>query len=120
MFYTLNENIRLVGYQKLPYVAVFRNTGKVEFINKEAFDVLSMCNGKIDFDLSLITDRMREVVKILELNHAVIPSEKPTEISKNQEYHYYDNRYIRTAHWSITGRCNYKCKHCYMSAPDPL
>ncbi|WP_289466325.1 radical SAM protein, partial [Klebsiella pneumoniae] len=27
-------------------------------------------------------------------------------------------RYIRTAHWSITGRCNYRCKHCYMSAPD--
>ncbi len=28
------------------------------------------------------------------------------------------NRFVRTAHWSITGKCNYRCRHCYMSAPD--
>lgn len=118
MFYRLNDNLRLAGWQKLPYAVVFKGTGQVEFLNKEAFDVISMCNGKVDFDLPLISDRMRKIVKTLEFNSAVIPSEKPSEINKDQEYRFYDNRYISTAHWSITGRCNCKCKHCYMSAPD--
>lgn len=25
---------------------------------------------------------------------------------------------IQSVHWSVTGHCNLKCKHCYMSAPD--
>ncbi|MFH1513375.1 MAG: radical SAM protein, partial [Bacillota bacterium] len=25
---------------------------------------------------------------------------------------------IQGAHWSVTGRCNLKCRHCYMNAPQ--
>ncbi len=39
-------------------------------------------------------------------------------LAPDQEYRQYQNRFIRTAHWSITGKCNYKCRHCYMSAPE--
>ncbi|MBQ6774031.1 MAG: radical SAM protein [Synergistaceae bacterium] len=26
--------------------------------------------------------------------------------------------YVNRAAWSITGKCNYKCRHCYLPAPD--
>lgn len=46
--------------------------------------------------------------------------ERATErgIAPEQSYRLYSNRFIQTLHWSITGRCNYRCQHCYMSAPD--
>ena len=25
---------------------------------------------------------------------------------------------MQTVHWSVTGRCNYRCKHCFMSVPE--
>ena len=25
---------------------------------------------------------------------------------------------LRLVHWAITGRCNYRCRHCFMSAPE--
>lgn len=38
-------------------------------------------------------------------------------ISKEQKYKKYDSRFIKKVHWSMTGRCNYKCRHCLISAP---
>jgi sulfatase maturation enzyme AslB (radical SAM superfamily) len=35
-----------------------------------------------------------------------------------QKYRLYNNRYMKSAMWSITGRCNYRCKHCYLYAGD--
>ncbi len=54
----------------------------------------------------------------IEKNGVISRCEKGDAISLEQEYKCYPARYIRTAHWSVTGKCNYRCKHCYMSAPD--
>ena len=35
-----------------------------------------------------------------------------------QKSRYCDNRYFPAANWSITGRCNYNCKHCFMAADN--
>lgn len=37
-----------------------------------------------------------------------------TELQKPKTFHF---DYVRSIHWSITGKCNLRCKHCYMSAP---
>ena len=36
--------------------------------------------------------------------------------SENQKYRKYPNPYFECVHWAVTGRCNYRCRHCYMSA----
>ena len=36
---------------------------------------------------------------------------------EEQRYHAYPARYRRNVHWSITGTCNLRCRHCFMSAP---
>src|SRR5699024_10246901 len=36
----------------------------------------------------------------------------------DQYYRYYSNRYVKMVFWSVTGRCNYRCRHCYIDGPD--
>ncbi len=118
MFYRLKENFVLRGWEKLPYAGVDTKTGRVIFINKKEFDAISLCDGEVDLDLPFISDEMKKLVAMIEKNGIVEAFETPHPILAKQRYRLYPNRYIRTAHWSITGKCNYKCKHCYMSAPD--
>ena len=79
---------------------------------------LQLCNGQIDLSLPLISQEIRDMIPILEKKGIVEACEPGEAIAPEQEYKCYPARYIRTAHWSITGHCNYRCKHCYMSAPD--
>ncbi|MCD8348395.1 MAG: hypothetical protein LUD16_10730 [Lachnospiraceae bacterium] len=85
--------------------------------NKEEFQALELCNGKIDCDGALIPQKLREIIHTAKEEGLVVPCEYGDGISKDQEYRRYDNRFIQTTHWSITGKCNYRCRHCYMSAP---
>ncbi|MBR2676996.1 MAG: radical SAM protein [Solobacterium sp.] len=38
-------------------------------------------------------------------------------LTEKQRYHAYPARYRKNAHWSLTGACNMRCRHCFMSAP---
>lgn len=79
---------------------------------------LEFCNGKINMSLSVINEEIRKMLPVLIKNGIIEQCEAGDSILPEQEYRLYPSRYIRTAHWSVTGRCNYRCKHCYMSAPD--
>lgn len=117
MYYKLNPQFMLRGWQKLPY-AVMRKGGGVIFINEKEMQALQLCNGKIDVSMPLIPQELRDMLPLIEKNGVISPCEKGDCLAPEQEYKLYPARYIRTAHWSITGKCNYRCKHCYMSAPD--
>ncbi len=119
MYFKLKPGLCLRGWEKLPYALVDRNhKNHTVFILKNEFDALSLCNGRIDTDLPLISDSIRDLIGKMKEAGAVEPCEAGDSITEDQEYHLYPCRYIRTVHWSITGRCNYRCRHCYMSAPD--
>lgn len=118
MFYQLAPQYLLRGWEKLPTGVVDTRTGKTLFTNNETMKVLKLCDGKIDFSLPLVDEKYREIAAALCEKNIVLPCEKPRAILPVQEYRSFANRYISMAHWSITGRCNYRCKHCYMSAGD--
>lgn len=118
MYYLLDEKYMLRGYEKLPYCLVKRPYNDIIFFNGKAFHALEMCDGTIDLSLPLITDESRETVRQLEEKGIVHACDTPSKLKEGQAYKKYGNRYIRTAHWSITGKCNFRCKHCYMSALD--
>ena len=118
MYYLLEDRYLLRGWELLPYAVVDTKTGRALFITAQEMDALKLCNGKIDTALPLIPKEIRDMLPRIEKN-GFIRAAKPGEtISPEQEYRKYPARYIRTAHWSVTGYCNYRCKHCYMSAPD--
>ena len=118
MFYKLHEKLLLRGWEKLPYAVVEKGVRRPMFIGAKEMQALQLCNGEIDTDLPLIDKEIREIVALAAQRGLVAPCERGDRINPEQEYRLYPARYIRTAHWSITGHCNYRCKHCYMSAPD--
>ncbi len=120
MFYKLNDGILLRGWKLLPYAVVDRKSGAAGFLGKSAFEAARMATGTINYDLPLISPEVREAAAALAeagILHELEPDE-PTGISPEQEYRLYESRYVEKLHWSITGKCNYRCKHCFMSAPD--
>lgn len=118
MYYKLKENYLLRGWEKLPYAVVDRTTKTANFFRGEQMSALELCNGCVDTDLPLVPQNLRDCLKELEALGIITPCSRGDRTRPEQAYHKYPARYIRAAHWSITGRCNYRCKHCYMSAPD--
>lgn len=118
MFYRLNEKLLLRGWEKLPYAVVEKGVSRPLFINATEMQTLQMCNGLIDLSLPLVPQEVRDLLPVLEKRGIIIPCQRGEGIHPEQAYRRYPARYIRTAHWSITSHCNYRCKHCYMSAPD--
>ena len=117
-FYRFIPEIQLRGWQKLPYALVHRGQGHVRFLDKATYGDVSLFNGLCDLSLNLVPQRVRELAATGLKEGWLEKLEAPAPLNPDQEYHFYDNRFIRTVHWSITGKCNYRCKHCYMSAPE--
>ena len=111
MYYKLNNNIQLRGWQLLPYALVVKGRRNPIFISAKEMQALQLCNGNIDLSLPLIPQEIRDMIPTIEKNGIIIPCEHGDSIAPEQEYKCYPARYIRTAHWSITGHCNYRCKH---------
>lgn len=118
MFYKLHEKLLLRGWQKLPNAVLEKGVSRPLFISAKEMAALKLCNGLIDTDLPLIPQEIRDLLPMIEAKGFITRCECGDTINPEQEYKLYPARYIRTAHWSITGHCNYRCKHCYMSAPD--
>ena len=118
MFYKLHEKLLLRGWQKLPYAVVEKGVSRPLFINAKEMQALQLCNGLIDTSLPLVPQEIRELLGQIEKRGLITRCQRGDTIRPEEEYKLYPARYIRTAHWSITGHCNYRCKHCYMSAPD--
>ena len=118
MYYRLNEKYLLRGWEMLPYAVVDSKSGNVRFISKDVFAALELCSGRIDLDMPLVPEKIKVLLPKLIKDGLIAPCHPGEAIQPKQEYRRYPSRYIKTAHWSVTGRCNYRCKHCYMSAPD--
>ena len=118
-YYKLKKNLLLRGWDLLPWAIVDASTGRARFLkDPKVMEALELCTGRIDLDLPLIDADVRAMIPILVEEGVVVECEPGDSILPVQRYRKHENRYIRTAHWSVTGRCNYRCKHCYMSAPD--
>lgn len=88
------------------------------FLKNDEMRALELCNGCIDVELPLISQTERDIITKMEEDGIVTQCRLGETNMPEQEYVCYPSRYIKTAHWSVTGRCNYRCKHCCMSAPD--
>lgn len=117
-YYILKPNFRLRGWKEDPYGVTDTETGRTIFISEMEMDALQLCNGMINIKLPFISPRTRQLIRLIEERGIVEGCEKGTPLREDQKYRMCPSQYIMTAHWSVTGRCNYRCKHCYMSAPD--
>lgn len=117
-YYRLKDNYLLRGWKKLPYAVLDKKTRRVGFVDGERFAAIQYCCGTISEECASFIPVYKNTVEELLKAGVVEKLDSPKPLNKEQEYFEYPSRFVHTALWSITGKCNYKCKHCYMSAPS--
>lgn len=118
MKYILNKDCELRGWDKLPYAIYSNNLRRAFFFNKEKFDLILDCDGHKDIDYSKLSGDLKKAFDELIENKIILETKDEKDLLFHQLYYCYNNPYKEEVHWSITGRCNYKCKHCFMNAPN--
>lgn len=119
MYARLKMPYALRGYRGIPYTLVNMDTGETDFLNLKGFRALSCCNGQIDLDTVFLDKDQKSFLESAKKSGVIEFTETPAcSIEQIQCYRKADNKYLRSVHWSVTGHCNLKCRHCYMSAPD--
>ena len=105
------------GWKLLPYAAQNIYIPRTEFFTKEKWELLSACDGETDIDWEALTEEQRKLYEHWEEKYIIRNAKEGEKLLPYQEYRFYPARFKESVQWSITGRCNYKCKHCFMSAP---
>lgn len=123
MYYKLAEPFAFRGFKRLPYAVRAESGEHVDdepiFFDKPTFLELLHCDG--EHDLCDLSDDVREVFSDMINAGVLIKSDNPLEPPKSyQHYKIFSRRYVDKVHWSITGKCNFRCRHCLVSAPDNL
>lgn len=122
-YYTLNPDYAFRGWSDMKYAildiesTVIKN--KVRPLTKVQFDSLELLTaGGVSPDESLFPDKMRIMAEKAAEEGWLIECDKDTRLKDYQKYHYSEARYTHSMLWSITGNCNLKCRHCYISSGD--
>jgi radical SAM protein with 4Fe4S-binding SPASM domain len=118
MYYKLHERFALRGWDRLPYAVQDIHTGRTQFLDEQSFRAASFCDGMMDCDSVLLLPVHKKFIAEMKKNGAAVPCEYGDGLKDYQKYRPAPCRFIRQAHWSITGKCNMRCRHCYMSAPE--
>ncbi len=102
----------------MAWVLVERPDNLIQKLSRERFQVLLLCDGETDLSSSLLSESMKNSLQQCEAENIIESCTKPCPLNKDQYYRYFGNRYVSTVLWSITGKCNYRCRHCFMDAPN--
>ena len=117
MKYILDRRFRLRGWQRAPYALFDTQKKEPEFLPRDLFLTLIQCDGAHDLNEGEMDEAAAESLQRMRKLRMVRPALPGEILSREQAYLQYPARYKRNIHWSITGACNLKCRHCFMSAP---
>ena len=93
-------------------------SGTTSFIDETVFQAVSFCTGTVDVDSPLLLPAHKNALASLKEKGIIEECSYGNHLRKEQEYRMIPCRFMKRAHWSITGKCNLRCRHCYMSAPQ--
>ena len=116
-YFILSPSYSLRGWRLLPYALQNLRTANTEFFLKEEFELLKACDGHTEIHWSDLTDDERKKYGHWRKNGIITACGEGAKLHPEQEYRFYPSRFKERVQWSVTGRCNYRCRHCFMSAP---
>ena len=117
-FYILQDGFELCGWKGLPFALRYPNPRYTDFFNREDYRVVYWLDGKHDIEIDSLTDSQKKLMSRLVEQGIAVPSDGSRTLGSRQAYKSYPAMYKNHVLWSITGKCNYNCRHCFMSAPD--
>ena len=115
--YILTPSYTFRGWKLLPWAVQAYDHPQTEFLRREQWDLFSACDGQTDIDWDALTEEQKKWYSHWEKNGFIRRAEHGERLFPHQEYRFYPARFKESVQWSITGRCNYQCRHCFMSAP---
>ena len=118
MQYILSAHYALRGWQRLPYALVDLDTNNVTFLSQERFLLLFHCDGSYEISASALNDRHTAALQEYITAGVVTACVEGDALQEEQRYRQYPARFKESAQWSITGNCNLRCRHCFMSASE--
>ncbi len=122
MYYKLSKQYSFRGWKHLPFaIQALSGAESFEtprFYSKDNFRLLIRCNGVEDIDIAGLAEAQVDLLDSLVKEGIIETSSEPMgALEREQRYLVYPSIYLRSIQWSITGRCNYSCRHCFVSAP---
>ena len=83
----------------------------------QLYKLLMKCDAVHDIDPESLPDPEARFFREMLTEKVIRPAGRWDFLLQEQKYHAYPARYRKNAHFSITGQCNLRCRHCFMSAP---
>ena len=117
-YYVLQDGFELCGWKGLPFALRYPNPHFADFFDRENYRLVYWLDGKHDIDIESLTEPQKKLLERLVRLGIAVPCDGTKTLAPSQVYKSYPAMYKNSVQWSITGRCNYKCRHCFMSAPD--
>lgn len=119
-YFKLYENYILRGWVNFRNVLFNRNTRQGNLISEFERQTIQLITSGIPVDSFSLTQQHKKVISQLVDNKVGELVDSPVELTSDQRFHPTSANIVHNLHWSITGRCNLKCRHCYIDAPDSL
>ena len=110
--YILNPNIALRSWRLVPYAYYMKGVRDARGLKRDEFEFLLKCDGKTE-----IEDNSPLAEKFLSTGFIALAREGD-ELSEWQKHLNCDNRYFPAMEYTITGKCNYNCLHCFNAADN--
>ncbi len=120
MRFIVNRYYSMIGYRDLRYGLCNTYTGNPCFFNRTQYDVIQTCDGKHDIDVEQWDPEHKAFFQDLLKHYFIRPCTGEESLTPMQEYRLYPNNYKDSVHWSLTGLCNCRCRHCFVSAPHAI
>lgn len=111
MYYILNQKLALRSWRLVPYAYYIHGSRNACGLKKEEYELLCQCDGACQLPPT-------ELLASLEQRNMIRPAHEGEALTEWQKPRICDNRYFPAVNWSITGKCNYNCRHCFMAADN--
>lgn len=138
MRYVIDRRVALRSWPRLPFACYVKGQAVPRLLKQEEFDLLARCDGVTELpdvtgaescpnhlhdsptgdspatpgdpEAALFTSIVRRG-----LAHPAAAGDVPDPWSAPRSYR---NRVFHSLNWAITGKCNLKCRHCFMAADN--
>jgi radical SAM protein with 4Fe4S-binding SPASM domain len=119
-YFNLSKSFAMRGWRDLEYNLQHQPSGRVFYLPKSAADAVLLAFNGIPVNSPAMLPLHRQVLTSLVENGIGCWTTEFSHPEEFQRYRKAECNCTQSIHWSITGKCNMQCRHCYLDAPDAL
>lgn len=114
-FYRLANHWKYCGWVDKSHCLIDPKGNHIQ-LQKDQIAVLKLCNSRINFNLPVLSKKLKDTALAMDFAGMIEVCEY--NVADAPRYTLFDNHEANELSWAVTGRCNLKCKHCFLSAPN--